>query len=945
MLLRRLALIAATAAFALAACQPRSPATQGGLAIPALEPHARQLTNGLRVYALPDPDTASVSVAVWYDVGSKNDPPGRSGFAHLFEHLMFKSTTNMPPENLDRLTEDVGGVNNASTWDDLTEYHETVPANHLERVLWAEAERMGSLVVDEANFKSERAVVQEEFRQSVLSQPYGRLFSLYMAQANFDVHPYGRPGIGSIADLDAATLDDVKAFHATYYRPDNAVLVVAGNFDLKQFDAWVDKYFGPLSSPKRAVPRVTAVEPQRTAPKSLTTYLANVPLPAVAISWPAPAAASPDVAAWMVLDAILQRGQSSRLYQSLIYEQKLAAEAGSGFEVRQQPGVYPLYAVLSEGKSADDGLKSLQAEIAKIRDTPVSAAELDEARNELITEALRGRETSEGLAFELARSVVLFGDPAASDRILAQLQKVTADDVQRVAKSIMDDTRAVTLRYLPEKAGAKGDTIVDSKNIQAVKVDIPAAEVPAYALAPLDQRQSPPDAAAAIAAKVPAASEKMLANGLRVIVANRPGLPLVAASLRINAGSALDPPDRAGLASMTADLTTRGTTTRSATDISRQVESLGASLGAGADVDASSVSLVTRSDKSPALFSILADVAQNPAFRTEELERARQETLDSLTVSLQQPATVGSYAMARQLFGDGPYGKTPSPRSISALLQSEAAAFHARWWRPDNAILVITGDITPDAGFALAQDALGTWKKPAAPLAAAPAVVASAATAAARQPLIVDIPKIGQAAVLMGHVGPARTGEDFFATLVANNVLGGGYSARLNQEIRIKRGLSYGAASRIGARRQGAPIIATAQTRNDAVPQVVELMTAELKRIGATEIPVAELANRKAVLIGAFGRDVETTGGLAAQLSSLAQFGLPLSKLQSYAADIEAVTPAQVTTAAKTHFDPATASLVVVGDAKVFGTKLKAQLPQVQTIGIDKLNLDSADLK
>jgi zinc protease len=935
------ALLAAAAALALAACQPRSADDTGGLAIPRLEPHARTLANGLRVYALPDPGTASVSVAVWYDVGSKNDPPGRSGFAHLFEHLMFKSTSNMPPETFDRLTEDVGGFNNASTWDDFTNYYETVPANHLERVLWGEAERMGSLVVDEANFRSERAVVQEEFRQSVLSNPYGRLFSLYMAQANFDVHPYGRPGIGSIADLDAATLEDVKAFHAAYYRPDNAVLVVAGNFDQKQLDAWIDKYFGPLVSPKRAIPRVTAVEPVRTAPKSLTTYLPNVPLPAVAISWPAPEAKSPDIAAWMILDAILQRGQSSRLYQSLVYEQQLAAEAASGFEVRQQPGAYTLFAILSEGKSADDGMKSLQAEIAKIRDAPVTAAELDEARNELITDALRSRETPEGRADELARSVVLFGDPAAADNLLAQLQKVTAADVQRVAQSIMDDTRAVTLRYLPESAGAKGDTIADSKTIQAVKVEIPAAEIPAYLLAPADQRKAPPEPAAAMAAKVPAASEKTLTNGLRVIVANRPGLPLVAASLRIAAGGALDPADRAGLASMTADLTTRGTATRSATDISRQVESLGASLGAGADVDASSVSLVTRADKARDVFTLLADVVQNPAFQEEELERARQETLDGLLISLQRPATVGGYAMTRRLFGDGPYGKTPSPRSIGALQREEAAAFHGKWWRPDNAILVITGDITPDAGFALAQEALGAWKKPAD---AMPVPEASAATVASRQPLVIDIPKIGQAAVLMGHVGPARTGEDFFATLVANDVLGGGYSSRLNMEIRIRRGLSYGASSRIGARRQGAPIIAAAQTRNDAVPQVVELMSAELGRIAAAEIPAAELASRKAVLIGAFGRDVETTGGLAAQLSSLAQFGLPLSRLQTYAADIEAVTSAQAATAAKAHFDPATASVVVVGDAKVFGPQLRSRMPQLQTIPIDKLNLDSATL-
>jgi zinc protease len=321
----------------------------------------RTLENGLRVYALPDPDTASVSVAVWYDVGSRNDPPGRSGFAHLFEHMMFKATANMPAETIDRLTEDVGGFNNASTWDDFTNYYETVPANHLQTVLWAEAERMGSLVVDEGNFDSERAVVQEELRQRVLAQPYGRLFYLYLAQANFDVHPYGRPGIGSIDDLAAATLDDVKAFHAAYYRPDNAILVVAGNFDPRQLDAWVDQYFGKLSSPERAIPAVTAVEPVRTEPKLLTTYVPNVPLPAVTLSWPAPAASSPDVAAWMLIDAILQRGLSSRLYQSLVYEQQLAAEILSDFEVRRDPGMYTLLAILSEGRTADEGLTALRA--------------------------------------------------------------------------------------------------------------------------------------------------------------------------------------------------------------------------------------------------------------------------------------------------------------------------------------------------------------------------------------------------------------------------------------------------------------------------------------------------------------------------------------------------------------------------------------------------------
>jgi zinc protease len=943
----RAAATAIIAGLALAACQPaaKEPLTPpGGLSIAPLDYKFRELPNGLRVYAMPDPNTASVSVAVWYDVGSKDDPAGRSGFAHLFEHMMFKSTTNMPAENFDRLTEDVGGFNNASTWNDFTNYYETVPANHLERVLWGEAERMGSLVIDDANFKSERDVVKEELRQSVLSQPYGKLFYLYLTQSAFNVHPYGRPGIGSLTDLDAATVEDVRAFHATYYRPDNAVLVVSGNFDQAQLDQWVDKYFAGIKKPDRPIPRVTAVEPARTEAKDLTVYEPNVPLPAVLISWPQPEAESPDIPALMLLNAIMTQGQSSRLYQSMVYTQKLAAEVGSNFDINDQPGVFALYAILSDGKTAEEGVASLKAEVAKMRDTPVSAAELDEARNELITGALQNRETSDGRADELARSVILYKDPQASDKILAKLQTVTAEDIQRVAKAILDDTKSITIRYLPEEQqkGAPEATFADAPTIQATKIDIPAAEIPTYTLAAEASRVQPPAAGPAVAAKVPAATEKTLANGLRVIVANKPGLPLVSASLRISAGGALDPKDKAGLATMTADLATRGTETRSATEIARQIESLGAAIGASAGPDATDVSVGGRADKAADMFAIMADVIQNPAFAQEELDRAKQETLDGLMVQLRQPSAIGRFAMNRALFGDAPYGGTPSPKSISALAQADMTAFHDTWWRPDNAVLVIAGDITPEAGFALAEGALGQWTKPEAALAAA-----APPAGAAKSPvsIAIDVPKIGQAAVFLGHTGPARTDADYFPTLVANNVLGGGYSARLNAEIRIKRGLSYGASSGFSSRKATAPIVASAQTRNDAVPQVVDLMLSEFTRLGSAPIPANELDARKAVLIGGFGRSVETTGGLAGQLSALAQFGLPLDKLQSYSADVSAVTAEQAANAAKAYYDPGNASLIVVGDAQQFWNGIRGKREGFERLGIDKLNLDSATLK
>jgi zinc protease len=247
----------------------------------------RTLSNGLRVVSLRDNSSPTVAIHVLYNVGSKNDPTSRNGFAHLFEHIMFKSTKNMKAEMMDRLTEDVGGFNNASTWDDFTNYYEVVPSNYLETLIWAEADRMANLTVDEGNFKSERAVVQEEYRQSVASQPYG-MFNEYIQKLSYTTHPYKRTTIGTIEDLDAATVKDVQDFHSTFYRPDNAYLIVVGDFDQKQFDAWTDKYFGRIAKPSTKLPIITEVEPTRSKEQRFTKTAPNVPFPAVAITYLGP---------------------------------------------------------------------------------------------------------------------------------------------------------------------------------------------------------------------------------------------------------------------------------------------------------------------------------------------------------------------------------------------------------------------------------------------------------------------------------------------------------------------------------------------------------------------------------------------------------------------------------------------------------------------------------
>ncbi len=418
--------------------------------MPQLRFTDRTLPNGLRILSAPDHSSPTVAIQVWYHVGSKDDPQNRSGFAHLFEHIMFKSTKNMKSEMMDRLTEDVGGFNNAFTADDVTVYFEVVPSNYLETLIWAEADRLSGLNVDDANFKSERDVVKEEYRQSVLAPPYGR-FEFLLQQKSFLQHPYKRPTIGSIEDLDAASLKDVQDFHTTYYRPDNATLVVVGDFEPKQLDAWVDKYFGPIPRPDRALPRVQIKEPARSAETRVTEYGHN-DLPAVGLTYLTPRQADPDSDALRVADAILSAGESSRLYHALVYEQQLAAEAGANAESREDASLFVLTAVLSEGKKPEDVERSLLAEVKKMQEAPVSATELEKAKNQIITDQLRQRETSNGKALALGEAAVLLGDPARVNTDLERLQRVTAADVQRVAKKYLTDANRLVLYYLPEAA-------------------------------------------------------------------------------------------------------------------------------------------------------------------------------------------------------------------------------------------------------------------------------------------------------------------------------------------------------------------------------------------------------------------------------------------------------------------------------------------------------------
>lgn len=415
--------------------------------IAPLKIRERTLLNGLKVVSVQDNTSPTVAIHVWYNVGSKDDPQGRSGFAHMFEHMMFKSTKNMPNEKMDRLTEDVGGFNNASTWDDFTNYYEVVPSNHLETLLWAEADRMINLNVDETNFSSERDVVKEEFRQRILANPYGMLFGQYLEKLSFTTHPYMRPGIGNLDELSAATPADAREFYRTFYRPDNAYLIVVGDFNQKQLDAWTNKYFGKIKRPNGAIPRVTAVEPERTVEKRHMQTAPNVPFPAVAITYLAPPSKSADVPALRVAELILSGGESSRLYQELVYRQQIAQEAAFTGDIRVDRGLLYFYAIASEANTPEALEKALLAELQKIQTAPVSDKELEKAKNQLITRKVQELETNDGKAIAIERAVAYEGDPKAVNSDIRQLQAVTAADVQRVMKKYFTDKNRVVIYY------------------------------------------------------------------------------------------------------------------------------------------------------------------------------------------------------------------------------------------------------------------------------------------------------------------------------------------------------------------------------------------------------------------------------------------------------------------------------------------------------------------
>jgi Predicted Zn-dependent peptidases len=920
---------------------------QAGAAIvpPPLQFTHRQLANGLNVYAMPDATAGTVTVQMWYDVGGKDDPEGRSGFAHLFEHILSRKTVNIPYGYISTLVENAGGTRNASTNQDYTNYYETVPPEYLETMLWTHAERMARPVIDQAVFDAERSIVKEELRQRVLATPYGRFNRFVIEDNQFDQSIYRRSVIGSIEQLDAATIDDARAFHEAYYRPSTATLIVSGNFDTRQLDRLVDQYFAGIQNPVRPVPVLERpTSPPRTRPRRVDAYAPNVPTPALAAIYPGAPASDPDQPALDVLAAIMSRGNSSRLYQALVYQGRVASRADFSRDAQEEGGSVIIQVVAGRNDSLASVETALNAQIARIRDEPVTEAELAEAKTQILTSALNSRETPADRAFTLGRALAYEHDPYAPDRRLAEVQRVTAADVQRVARRFLDDRARVTARYMDESERPQGVAEDSWRNPAPMPtfLSVPPAILPPNSLRPEGQRQAPPAPGVSRPMPAPRIAERTLANGLRVVVAQSTDLPIVNVRLVVPGGTASDPADQAGLASMTGLLLEQGAAGRTAPEIAEALEALGANIGGGAGADASGLSLTAPIATADAAGRIFTDVITRPDFDEGEVSRRRARMRNSLRVDLGQPGPLASYVLNRIAYGAAPYG-APSegtPGSIADLTREDVIDYYRTWWRPEGSTLVVTGGLQPDQAFAYAERLLGGWRGQPGQR---PVLGDRAGPVPASRMVVVDLPGADQAAVVAAVRGPRRGDPGFYPLAVVNAIIGGGQSGHLFQEIRAQRGLSYGARSALSTRLDGGLLAASTQTKNESAAEVVALVLQEFDRLRSETVSDQRITERESYVNGSYARSVETTSGLGNVLAASVSQNLPLSEVAQYPGRISATTPASLRAAAMT-VSADRAYVVVVGQADQFIDALRRDHPDLILVRAQDLDLDAPDL-
>jgi zinc protease len=931
------AALASTALFHYQAAAATEPAT-APLKVPDLKFEKYTLPNGLEVILREDHRLPRVAVDLWYHVGPVNEKAGRTGFAHLFEHMMFEGSEHVGEKAHFKYLEGAGASDiNGTTSYDRTNYFETVPSNQLDLALWLESDRMGFLLetLDRAKLTNQRDVVRNELRQDE-GQPYD-VADEAMGHLLFPKgHPYYGNVIGSHADVEAARLLDVRDFFHRYYTPNNASIAIVGDFDAATIKDKVAKFFAPIPAGP-AVEKVSVETPAITSERRVTVT-DTVQLPRLTVAWLTPEAYKPGDADADLFLNILGGGKVSRLYQKLVYETQVAQSVNCNNQSLMATSIAQCDILARPGVKLEDLEAAFDKEVEAIRTEGPTQAELDRARNKLLSAQIEGLQRLGGfggVADMMDRYNQYLHDPGYLPKDVARYEALTTESIKQIGQQVFGKNQRVVVYCVAGKKVTEDVPRSPEDTDANVKVVPPYA--PEFETAQ-DWRKDVPKPGADPKLHLPTPKTFTAANGMKVYLIEEHALPVMSASLVTLAGGENNPSDKAGLAAFAARMLTEGTATRSSTQLANDIAQIGANLGSTATMDSATVSVGALSNYTNGAMELLSDVALHPAFKSEEVERIRQQRLVAILQEGDQPVLSALRVGQKAVYGDQPYGfrAVGTTASVKATTQGDLSSFWATYYTPKDAALILAGDLTESEAKRLADKYFGAWSAGGE---AASTHLPAAPSAPERKIVLVDKPGSPQTTLIAFGLGVPRNSPDYPAVTEMNSILGGLFSSRINMNLREKNGFTYGAFSGFMFYRGGGPSFSGASVRTDVTGPAARELFSELNRIHTDPATPAELKLAKDNALRSLPGDFETVGSESALMSQLFVYGLPNDYFQKLPAAFEAVTPAAVAKAAQDYIHPQNLVVVAVGDR----AKIQPDLEKLN-LGPIELRDESGDL-
>lgn len=879
--------------FALAAASALALAT-GALAQDIDIPFEKfETDNGLTVIVHEDRKAPVVAVSVWYKVGSKDEPEGKSGFAHLFEHLMFNGSENYDDEWFKPLQE-VGATGlNGTTNFDRTNYFQTVPTPALDRILWMESDRMGHFLgaVTQEKLDEQRGVVQNEKRQGE-NAPYGQVFTHIIEGLFPPHHPYGHTVIGSLEDLDAASLEDVKAWFRKYYGPSNAILVLAGDIDADEARPLVDRYFGDIDA-GQPLTKWDAWVPER-AQISRETMYDQVPQARIYRVWVAPEDTDPVSTDLAVAASILGDGKNSRLYKDLVYDKQIATDV-SVFNLEQKmASVFGVVVSVKEGESVAAVEAELDRQIADFLSSRPKRDEVELVATKTRASIIRGLEQVGGFggkAVTLAQGELVAGDPGYYQRELDELDNATPRSVQNAAQSWLRDNY-YQLTVLPFK-----DYKVDETG-----VDRSAGLPPVTGETELD---------------FPDIQTATLSNGISVVLAERSTIPVVNVALQFDAGYAADAGGKLGLASFTPRMLDEGAGRYDALELAAELEKLGSTLSAGSNLDTTTVSISALRENLKPTVDLFGDVILRPNFPEEEIERQRTLILNGIAQEKANPTSIALRMLPELMYGKGhaygiPLTGSGTEESVSSVTRDDLVGWTRNWMRPDNVTIYVVGDTTMDEIRPMLERSFGDWKadgdKPTKNIASV--------DYAEPQVVLVDRPGSPQSFILAGHVAPPTGTPNNIEISAMNEILGGSFVSRINMNLREDKGWSYGSRSILFDTEGQRPFVILAPVQTDKTGEAIAELKAELSGYLGENPPTQEELERVILdNVRSLPGRYETSGAVLGSLLSSGRFGRPFDYPETLPQRYRALDTDDIEAAAEDVLRPGRMVWLIVGDA------------------------------